>query len=68
MGRILRGFKTVLLIVVCALLLTSIVIHKTYASQETAQPRDEGTTGKAKAIYTLTYPDGSTETTYDKPE
>ena len=68
MGRILRGFKTVLLIVVCALLLTSIGVHKTYASQETAQPRDEGTTGKAKAIYTLTYPYGPSETVYSLEE
>ena len=68
MGRILRGFKTILLIVVCALLLTSIGIHKTYASEEEPKPQDEGITGKAKAIYTLTYPDGSTETTYVKPD
>ena len=68
MGKIFKGLKFVLVLIVCTLLMSSVGVHKTYASQQQQQsePRDEGTTGKAKIIYTLTYPDGSTETTYDK--
>ena len=63
MGRIFKGLKFVLVLIVCTLLMSSVGVHKTYASNV---PSDVGDKGQASIMYTLTYPNGSTETTYDK--
>ena len=66
MGRIFKGLKLVLVLIVCTLLMSSVGVHKAYASHMPSGPQDVGDTGQASIMYTLTYPDGSIETTYDK--
>ena len=66
MGRILKGLKFVLVLIVCTLLMSNVGVHKAYASQMPPGPRDEGDTGQATKVYILIYPYGPSETVYDK--
>jgi hypothetical protein len=66
MGRIFKGLKFVLVLIVCTLLMSSVGVHKAYASQMSHRPQDEGDTGQATKVYILIYPYGPSETVYNK--